>query len=179
MKTSKIKKLFTTLLAVILSLTVVACNNQNNTGDNGGDPNNKPKEEVVIPTYTEPTTIDYTGYNTFYFDGNGGNDANSGKSQLSPKKSLEEMTKIASTATADYPVRILLKRGSTFDGKLILTGYTALKEKPLIVSDYGTHESMPKLVGVNKDTDTLYSVIKLNFITEVPKAVISFFSNET
>ena len=161
MKTSKIKKLFTTLLAVILSLTVVACNNQNNTGDNGGDPNNKPKEEVVIPTYTEPTTIDYTGYNTFYFDGNGGNDANSGKSQLSPKKSLEEMTKIASTATADYPVRILLKRGSTFDGKLILTGYTALKEKPLIVSDYGTHESMPKLVGVNKDTDTLYSVIKL------------------
>lgn len=161
MKTSKIKKLFTTLLAVILSLTVVACNNQNNTGDNGGDPNNKPKEEVVIPTYTEPTTIDYTGYNTFYFDGTGGNDANSGKSQLSPKKSLEEMTKIASTATADYPVRILLKRGSTFDGKLILTGYTALKEKPLIVSDYGTHESMPKLVGVNKDTDTLYSVIKL------------------
>ncbi len=161
MKTSKIKKLFTTLLAVILSLTVVACNNQNNTGDNGGDPNNKPKEEVVIPTYTEPTTIDYTGYNTFYFDGNGGNDANSGKSQLSPKKSLEEMTKIASTATADYPVRILLKRGSVFEGKLVLTGYSALKEKPLIVSDYGTHESMPKLVGVNKDTDTLYSVIKL------------------
>ena len=86
MKKRKFLRFFTTLLAVTLSLTAVACNNQgnNNGGNNGG--NGGGNEKVVIPTYTAPTTIDYQGYNTFYFDGTGGNDANSGKSQLAPKK---------------------------------------------------------------------------------------------
>lgn len=157
MKNKKFIKFLTALLAVALSMTCMACESDKN------DENNQdvPKQEVVIPTYTAPSEIDYQGYNTFYFDGTGGNDANSGKSPLAPKQSLKEMTRIASTATEDYPIRLLLKRGSVFSGSLTLTGYSALKEKPLVVSDYGSSEDLPKLVGLNNDTDTIYSVIKL------------------
>ncbi len=146
-----IKTVVFALVAIMILAFNVSCKQEQ-------PPQNNYVETI---TYSAPKTVDIAGYNTYYFDGVGGNDQNSGKSQLAPKKSLSEMAKIASMTSPDYPVRILLKRGSEFSGKLTLTGYTASAEKPLIISDYGNAENMPKLVGLNNDTDTSYSVIRL------------------
>lgn len=113
-------------------------------------------------TSTPPSEVNYEGYTTYYFDGTNGNDSKSGKSELAPKRSLSEMAEIAAKATAERPIRILLKRGSTFEGKLLLGGYEATAEQPLVLDAYGDGaDPLPKLTGTNTDTDTRYAVVRL------------------
>lgn len=116
----------------------------------------------VANASTPPSEVDFSDYTTYYFDGASGNDAASGRSELAPKKSLAEMEQIALKASAERPIRILLKRGTSFSGKLVLDGYEATAEKPLVVDAYGDEsEGKPKLVGIGLETDTAYSVVRV------------------
>ncbi|MBE7087675.1 MAG: hypothetical protein E7369_05205 [Clostridiales bacterium] len=142
------KKFLNIILAITLALTFCVL------GVGCKDDDTPPSQEVEV---------DESDYTVYYFDGNSGKDSNSGISQMSPKKSLSEISKIVKNATAQNPIKILLKCGSTFDGRLILANFDTTAEKPLIVSSYGDiQKGRPKLVGRSLQTDTAYSVVLVN-----------------
>lgn len=155
------------LASLLACVFIVSCaptsggSSEEDLSESNSSSNEIVQEYTDAVSYTHPSEVDFSGYTTFYFDGTSGNDKNSGKNELAPKKSLAEVARLASTATEDYPVRILLKRGTEFSGRLILTGYTATAEKPLVISDYGSASAMPKLTGIRNDTDTVYEVVKV------------------
>lgn len=130
-------------------------------GDDPGDDPQQPEITYSVPTASEPPAeIDYTGYTTYYFDGEGGNDSNSGLKELAPKRTLTELTQLAREASEENPMRFLLRRGSEFSGLLQLTDYEVSEEKPLVIGAYGDEEDgMPVLTGAGNDTDTAYAVI--------------------
>ena len=161
------KKLFVrsmALLAAMVSALAFAGCASKTQQDPEPDTDPEPSEiTYTAPTASEPPAeIDYEaeGYTTYYFDGENGNDGNSGISALAPKRTLVEMTQLAREASDDNPLRFLLKRGSTFSGQLQLAGYTATPERPLVVGAYGDEaDGMPVLTGTNTETDTAYAVI--------------------
>ena len=155
------KKFFNRIFMLFLVLFVLAfavsCGEQEIPDDTD------PEDPDLNLIYSAPAEIDVSDYNTFYFDGTDGSDSNSGRDKIVPKKSLTELAKIASRASANYPVRILLKRGSVFSGELVLANYLATENKPLIISDYGeANLPMPKFIGSGKITDSSYAVIKIS-----------------
>ena len=130
-------------------------------GDDPGDDPQQPEITYTVPTASEPPAeIDYTGYTTYYFDGEGGNDSNSGLKELAPKRTLSALTQLAREASEENPMRFLLRRGSEFSGLLQLTDYEVSEEKPLVIGAYGDEEDgMPVLTGAGNNTDTAYAVI--------------------
>lgn len=130
-------------------------------GDDPGDDPQQPEITYSVPTASEPPAeIDYTGYTTYYFDGEGGNDSNSGLKELAPKRTLSALTQLAREASEENPMRFLLRRGSEFSGLLQLTDYEVSEEKPLVIGAYGDEEDgMPVLTGAGNNTDTAYAVI--------------------
>ena len=131
------------------------------TGEDSGDRPERPEITYTVPTASEPPAeIDYTGYTTYYFDGEGGNDSNSGLKELAPKRTLTALTQLAREASEENPMRFLLRRGSEFSGLLQLTDYEVSEEKPLVIGAYGDEEDgMPVLTGAGNNTDTAYAVI--------------------
>lgn len=132
------------------------------TMDHEQEPN-IPQKEI---TYTAPiqssppSEVDYSNYTTYYFDGDSGNDSNSGRSPIAAKRTVESIIGIARMASANNPIRILLKRGSKFPGELTLSGYAASADQPLVLDAYGDEEDgMPILSGLGADTDTAYPVV--------------------
>lgn len=118
---------------------------------------------VSAPESEPPAQVDYEGYTTYYFDASAGNDTNSGRNALAPKRTLSHMNELVRTADEYHPVRFLLKRGSRFAGELNLSGYTATKEKPLVLDAYGDEkDGYPILTGSGRNTDTAYAVILLS-----------------
>ena len=101
-------------------------------------------------TYPEVDMSDYTDY---YFDAVAGDDANDGKSAETAKKTLKAAEEIAATATGENPVRILLKKGTTFQGNWHLAGFDSTEEKPLIIDAYGD-AGYPVIVGHGSDVYT-------------------------
>lgn len=103
----------------------------------------EPEEPGPVYTYEEVETspdcetVDLTGYTTYYFDSEGGQDAASGLSEGEAKQTLSAINNLVQSVTEDTPVRILLKAGSVWAGKLSLGGFTATKEKPLMIDVYG------------------------------------------
>lgn len=69
---------------------------------------------------------------TYYVDGIGGNDENSGESESSAWKTLQ---KVSSLEFSEGD-RILLKRNQTFDGKIVANG-NGTEENNITVSSYG------------------------------------------
>lgn len=96
-----------------------------------------------------PKKYDFDGatYITYYVDSENGDDLNDGKSELSPIKSLNKLNEILALS---QPMKILLKRGSVFKGKLEIGGMATHKDLPLIVKAYGDGE-LPKIDGDGND----------------------------
>ena len=77
--------------------------------------------------------IDESGYTVYYLDAVGGDDSNDGLSEDKAFRTfapVEKMKKEAGT-------KILLKRGCTFAGPLVLCSLNGTYEKPFIVDSYG------------------------------------------
>ncbi len=102
-------------------------------------------------TYPE---VDMSDYTTYYFDAVSGDDSNDGKSEQTPKKTLAAAEEIASTATGENPIQILLKKGVTFEGNWHLQGYESTAEKPLIIDAYGADSGHPVINGHGSDVYT-------------------------
>ena len=119
---------------------------QNPSTSGGGD--NQAKLENT-PVYS---AVDLTGYKTYYFDSVNGSDGNDGLSEQAPKATLGAAEALAATATAENPVRLLFKRGSTFDGNSVFEGYESTAEKPLLIDAYG-ESGFPKFIGYGSDTE--------------------------
>lgn len=149
------KQFLCLLLALMLALSAVGCQ---------FFPQPQPQQPVLegedltaedfgcSNTYPEVDMSDYTDY---YFDAVAGDDANDGKSEQTAKKTLQAAEEIAATATGENPVRILLKKGVTFEGNWHLRGYESTEEKPLIIDAYGAQEDgYPVIVGHGSDVYT-------------------------
>lgn len=100
------------------------------------------QDVVESPACPEIDDKDYTAY---YFDAVGGNDNGNGLSPETAKKSLNELSKIASAAKE--PTKILLKAGTEFAGRVTVRGYSATAEKPLIFDRYGSLTEYPLISG--------------------------------
>ena len=84
----------------------------------------------------KPREFDFSAatYSSYYFDGVSGNDDNDGKSENSPFKSVEKLNEILALKE---PLKVFLRRGSVFRGKVVVGGMASHKGIPLIVSSYG------------------------------------------
>ncbi len=148
---------------VFLCLLLIFCISFS-TACKGGDapvkePEENPTTDITEPVNTEYLDVemspDYSGladvesYVTYYFDSQSGSDENDGLSENAPMQSLKAMNKLIKTITSDTPVRILVKAGSEYTGKLKLYGFEATDENPLLVSVYGKSEKNPyaKFIG--------------------------------
>lgn len=92
------------------------------------------------PEHTEISSLDFSEYKTFYFDSLKGNDSNNGLNELSPKKTLKDIPNIINNFGSNYPIRLLLARGSIFTGNITLGGYEASEKQPFILASYGAGE---------------------------------------
>lgn len=79
--------------------------------------------------------ISFDGYRTYYFDSVLGADGNDGLSPDTPKRSLEALN--ALIADLREGVKVLVKRGSVYRGKLLLNGFRADPDRPLYLGGYG------------------------------------------
>lgn len=150
-----LKRLFAATLALVttvsLALGFTACGGETTTYT----------EAPPAPEYTAISEdVLNTEYKTYYFDAESGNDENRGTSELAPKKSLSEIAEIIGDVGDRYPIRILLKRGTTFHYNLKLTGYTATEERPFILDAYGDGDEYPVIYGSGTKT-TFTNVLHL------------------
>ena len=144
-----IRKFFVVIIGIVLCFTsLTAC------GNNPDDEN--PTDSLVFQEEASATIkeVDQSKYVTFYFDAENGDDANNGSVKF-PKKSLKEISRVAKEETErnEKPVRILLKRGSVFNGNLNLSVFYAEEEYPLIVGAYGDEkDGYPVISGYGSET---------------------------
>lgn len=153
------KKTIACGIAALLLVGATAC------GGSGGNPEEKPDpvppadnteyQEIVTPPACP--VIDETGYTVYYFDGAAGNDNADGLSEATAKKSLSELSRIASASV--QPTKILLKAGTTFEGRAEISGFTSTAEKPLIFNRYGSESEYPLIRGAGS---AAFSVIGEN-----------------
>lgn len=96
------------------------------------------------PAYPPIETEDYK---TFYFDFEEGLDGNDGLSPESPKQTLREASALAALYGGEG-LRLLFKAGSTFYGNLVLDGFEAPDDRPLIIDRYPEDTDLyPVLTG--------------------------------
>ena len=158
----KVGRTFAVALSLCIPFTAVACKDD------------EPVETVVTPTYIEtpkaPTYAEIskdvldTEYKTYYFDALDGDDENSGLNMDMPKKSLSEIAEIISGNTENAPIRILLKRGTTFYENLKLTGYTVTAEMPFILDAYGAGDEYPVICGTGTSSESDSELNKANVL---------------
>lgn len=147
------KKVIALLLAVVLAASICGCQTPAGPDLPSEDQLNEVTAETLGISLTYPE-VDLSDYTTYYFDSENGFDSNAGTSESAPKKTLEEAARLAATATAENPVRILLKKGAYFKGNWHLSGYESTKEKPLIIDAYGEGEGYPVVDGYGSDVYT-------------------------
>lgn len=101
-------------------------------------------DEAIPPQYGKISTDDYQ---TFYFDSLLGYDDNDGLSPETAKQTLTEASRIAQLHGAEG-IRLLFKAGATFPGNLVLRGFEASDERPVLVDKYPEDSAnLPKLAG--------------------------------
>ena len=144
------KKFIVFGLSALLLLGATACG----SGSTGGkpeepvNPNPPPADNTEyreVVTAPECPAIDESDYTVYYFDGAAGNDNNNGLTEGTAKRSLNELSKVASAATE--PTKILLKAGTTFEGGVQVQGYVSTAEKPLVFDRYGSETGYPLIQG--------------------------------
>lgn len=158
MRFRKIAKTVALIMSAFLTLGAFAC------GGDGNDPssgNGKTYFEFdSAPTYQAVSdSVLNSEYKTFYFDSRIGRDENSGLNINAPKASLSELPEIFNEYGEKYPIRILLKRGSTFTGNVKLSGYASTPERPFIMDAYGDGDDYPVICGVDSWNNSAYSSV--------------------
>ena len=140
------RKLLTNVICGVfvcgMMMSFAACVDKNSSDSSGTSDN--PTVIDSTPAYNQ---VDLAGYTTYYFDAENGLDSNDGKSESAPKATMDAAEDLAATATADNPVRLLFKKGTTFTCNAVFDGYQSTKEKPLILDAYGDGEDYPVFVG--------------------------------
>ena len=81
-----------------------------------------------------------SAYTDMYFDADGGDDANDGFSEESPKKSVSALSDAIRNQSKKGALRICLK--GTFRGSVEISGYSANKTNPLIITSYGEKQAV-------------------------------------
>lgn len=151
------------LLFALPMFIISACSNHNNSSSIESSSSSEIVETQYEDTPTIPTYDYYPksfeGYRTYYFDGTNGNDNNDGLSEVSAKKTLSALPNIVTRFGKEYPLRILLKRGTSFQGNIVLGGYNASNDKPFVFKDYGDADTLPKINGVGSDTSILTNFV--------------------
>lgn len=128
------KRFFSVVLGAVCLMSAASC-----SGASAGKDRDEP---VKAPQYA---SVDESGYTVYYFDGERGDDGNSGLSEGAPKKSLACMTELV--ASLQTPAKILLKAGTVFHGSLTLRDYFATTEQPLVIDRYGSQTELPRIVS--------------------------------
>lgn len=124
----------------------------------------------------KPREFDFSAatYSSYYFDGVSGNDDNDGKSENSPFKSVEKLNEILALKE---PLKVFLRRGSVFRGKVVVGGMASHKGIPLIVSSYGDG-ALPVIDGDGEDCAVEisrgYAIFSETEVTN-PKGLIGIF----
>ncbi|QBG46743.1 right-handed parallel beta-helix repeat-containing protein [Verrucomicrobia bacterium S94] len=103
--------------------------NFSTTGPNGDgtEVNVAQIDHIKLFARPAPTAI-------YYLDADGGNDSNSGTSPAEAWKTLDK----ASSVTLAAGEQLLLERGDTFTGKLILDDEAGTAQQPVIIGAYGS-----------------------------------------
>ena len=109
-------------------------------------------DKKISPDY--PQISEDIAYTTYYIDSIDGNDANDGLSSEYAKKSLTAANSIVKSTKDNRPTKILFKAGSSYEGNLMLSDFTANENSPLIVSTYGGNETltMASIIGPENGT---------------------------
>jgi beta-glucanase (GH16 family) len=126
-------------------------------GNSGGDPSKtkfpsryeidyarvyQQKEDgLSVKKKDDGVTMTSLGNTTYYLDDAAGSDTADGRS---PDTAWATLSK-ASSAPYEGGDRILLKRGSVFQGKLVVKGVAGSEGAPLIVDAYGDSEQLPSI----------------------------------
>lgn len=138
------KKIVSILLALCFAFSFTCCGSAQSgsesekTSESGINQIETTFEEIPTPpTYAE----EKDGYEVVYFDSVGGDDANDGKSETSAKRSLDALNNYVASVREDDHVKILIKAGSSYEGTLLLTSFTASEDYPLIIDTYGVTET--------------------------------------
>jgi hypothetical protein len=103
--------------------------------DSGGIDNPDLPEVTLseVPVAPVIPAIDDNDYIIYYVDSQMGNDANDGRSENSPFKSISKITYMDKTPK----MKVLLKSGSVFNGNIVLKELKGSPEKPFILDMYG------------------------------------------
>lgn len=150
----KHKKIAIYLIFIIITTALLfAC------GDNTNQENFE--KDTLVSSELNYAQVDLSTYKTYYFDAQNGKDNNNGLSKDAPKSSIDQIEAIALTADENNHIRILLKKGSVFDGNILLSNFKSTKNKPLIVDSYGEGEKYPKIIGYGSDAN-INAVITVN-----------------
>ena len=107
----------------------------------------QPSNYIPIKSAPDYPSVQIDSYKTFYFDFEKGLDDNDGLSPESPKQTLSAASAIAQRYGGDG-LRLLFKAGSTFFGNLVIGGFDAPQDRPVIIDRYPEQtELYPKLTG--------------------------------
>lgn len=109
--------------------------------------NHQPSEYIPLKSAPQYPSVCTDAYTTFFFDSEEGSDDNDGLSPEAPKKTLKEASTVAERHGAKG-LRLLFKAGSSFTGNLVLGGFEASPEQPVIIDRYPEQSDLyPKLEG--------------------------------
>ena len=95
----------------------------------------RPSEYVPVKSAPDYPPVRADSCMTFYFDSEEGSDDNDGLSPECPKQTLTEASALAERFGGEG-LRLLFKAGSTFTGNLVLGGFNASPDRPVIVDRY-------------------------------------------
>lgn len=94
--------------------------------------------------YDLPPVIDLRKYTNYYFDSMNGNDDFDGTTPAQAKKSLDSLKRLIKR---HEHIRVLFKRGSIFNGNLVIENIHSSSDYPLIIDCYGEDAKLPLIVG--------------------------------
>ena len=153
MKMKKAIKLLTFFLAACVMTTAFAgCGLFNGGPEQPEDPNPGTENPPEPPPEEKPEPSEDNGY---YFDSSAS--AGGDGSREAPFNSLFYLTNLEIKA-GDF---LRVKNGSEFRGELALEGVEGTEENPVVITNYGAGDQLPKING-NNTSGTNKGVVTLN-----------------
>ena len=134
------------ILALVFALTACGGGNVSTPpGDDTPPDADVPTDSTNYVALSEApsyTAVDKSGYITYYFDSESGDDGNDGTSPEKAKKTVSAASALIGRVQSSQPTEILFKGGASFSGSLNISGYSAADETPLLISSYGGEKAV-------------------------------------
>jgi hypothetical protein len=121
---------------ILACLCFIACSKKNDRSNKNGTETEPDTETVYMEIPVPPviSAVDESDYTVYYVDSSSlGDDSNDGLSERTPFKSLNKISGLSKTPK----MKILLKSGAKFTGRLVLANLNGTETKPFIVDKYG------------------------------------------